>query len=120
MYSVGAGTCQIGRQCFQENAHVKGHATDITFNQFSRLLRLKIPDVQKTAGLQVCTQVKSVMLRNWRQINEIILDCHSCTDLNVTREMLAERFASEQVHKQAQGGKAGDIAEWAHLLGRDR
>lgn len=32
---------------------MKGHTADISFNQFSRLIRLKIPEVQKTAGLQV-------------------------------------------------------------------
>lgn len=32
---------------------VKGHTNDISFNQFSRLLRFSIPDVQKSAGLQV-------------------------------------------------------------------
>ena len=37
----------------QENRSVKGHTNDISFSQFTRLLRFRIPDVQKSAGLQV-------------------------------------------------------------------
>lgn len=44
--------------CIQENVHLKGHTADISFNQFSRLIRLRIPEVQKTAGLQVCSILK--------------------------------------------------------------
>eukprot|EP00892_Ulva_mutabilis_P003500 jgi/Ulvmu1/1521/UM011_0251.1 len=43
---------QMSKIAREENSHVKGHASDINFSQFSGLLRQNIPEVRKSEGLQ--------------------------------------------------------------------
>ena len=54
----------------QKNAIIKGHSTDITYKQFSRLVRLPVPKaLSKAAAMHRNAQVKQFLtkLKNARQ-----------------------------------------------------